>query len=165
MAQVLSQEVLFPSSQESNTQRSDSLTTDPTAKVSIHSRDRFLLAQILINTWFKLLLILILPLKALRMWSILHMITLHHHLIRIASSRSLQSLQRSMVSKSWLLFAQLSTNYTGLKIITLLLRSEMRLSRKLFNSMTSLLSWILTLFSAEILTSFTTWLSALTKVR
>lgn len=165
MAQVLSQEVLFPSSQESNTQRSDSLTTDPTAKVSIHSRDHFLLALILINIWFKLLLTLILPSKALRMWSILHMITLHHHLIRIASSRSLQSLQRSMVSKSWLLFAQLSTNYTGLRIITLLLRSEMRLSRKLFNSMTSLLSWILTLFSAEILTSFTTWLSALTKVR
>lgn len=129
MAQVLSQEVLFPSSLESNTQRLDSLTTDPTAKVSIHSRDHFLLALILINIWFKLLLTLILPSKALRMWSILHMITLHHHLIRIASSRSLQSLQRSMVSKSWLPFAQLSTNYTGLRIITLLLRSEMRLSK------------------------------------
>ena len=101
MAQVPSREVSCPSSRASSIQRLDSLTIDPTARVSTLSRDHSQRALNLRSKWCRLLLTLTSLSRELKMWSISPMIISHLPLTRIASSRLLPSLPKSTESLKW----------------------------------------------------------------
>lgn len=123
----------FPaSSARVATQRSDFSTTDPTEGQFMPGKELFQLVLSLRNSKHRLQPILTLVLRELRMSFTLLTITSQALLIRTALYRQPQSSQRSTESKNLSQFAPSSTSCTGLRTSILLLRLEMRHSRRLF---------------------------------